>query len=159
MFEGFACAGERRRNQCYQHASFPKHATGTPPRFTADSVDPNWVKFMTTVVTPVNELFPSGFRNEAERHDWRFGFGVMWWVWDSPRLANGITSGNFYGAYSAMGLGGQFITVLPAHNMVVAHKVDLDQVREENYVTNQEFRTILEMLFSSYCGKSCPTIQ
>jgi len=118
-------------------------------------IDPNWVKFMTTLVTPVNELFPSYFRNEAERNDWRFGFGVMWWVWDSPRLPSGLGSGNFYGSYSAMGLGGQYITVLPELDMVVAHKVDLDVVREENYLSNQEFRTILDMLFSSYCGKSC----
>jgi len=118
-------------------------------------IDPNWVSFMTTLVTPVNELFPSGFRNDAERNDWRFGFGVMWWVWDSPRLPRGMGSGNFYGAYSAFGLGGQAIMVIPAYDMVVTHKVDLDQVREENYVTNQEFRTILDMLFSSYCGKTC----
>jgi hypothetical protein len=45
--------------------------------------------------------------------------------------------------------------VLPAYDMVVAHKVDLDNVREEKYVTAQEFRTILDMLFSSYCGKNC----
>ena len=115
----------------------------------------NWVQYMTTLVTPVNELFPSGFRNQAERNDWRFGFGVMWWVRDSPRLPSGITSGNLYGAYTAVGLGGQFITVLPAYDMVVAHKVDLDKVREEKYVTTQEFRTILDMLFSSYCGETC----
>ena len=107
-----------------------------------------------TLVTPVNELFPSAFRNEAERNDWRLGFGVMWWVWDLPRLPSPITGGSFYGAYSAWGLGGQFITVLPAYNMVVARKVDLKNVREEKYVTAQEFRTILDMLFSSYCGKN-----
>ena len=118
-------------------------------------INSNWVQYMTTLVTPVNELFPSGFRNDAERNNWRFGFGVMWWVWDLPRLPNPISSGNFYGAYSAWGLGGQFITVLPAYDMVVAHKVDLDKVREEKYLTTQEFRTILDMLFSSYCGKSC----
>jgi hypothetical protein len=118
-------------------------------------INANWVQYMTTLVTPVNELFPSVFRNEAERNDWRFGFGVMWWVWDLPRLPSPIASGNFYGAYSAWGLGGQFITVLPAYDMVVAHKVDLDNVREEKYVTAQEFRTILDMLFSSYCGKNC----
>jgi hypothetical protein len=56
-------------------------------------------------------------------------------------------SGNFYSAYSAFGLGGQAIMVIPAYDMVVAHKVDLEQVREENYVTNQESRTILDMLF------------
>jgi CubicO group peptidase (beta-lactamase class C family) len=84
-------------------------------------IDPNWVKFMTTLVTPVNELFPSGFRNQAERYDWRFGFGVMWWVWDSPRLPSGMGSGNFYGAYSAMGLGGQYITVLPAYDSRLMH--------------------------------------
>ena len=122
-------------------------------------IDSRWTAFMTTLVTPVNELFPSVFRNEAERGDWRFGYGVMWWVWDAPRLPNGISSGSFYGAYSAWGLGGQFITVLPAYDMVVAHKVDLNEVREENYVSTQEFRTILDMLFSSHCGKACQPAQ
>src|ERR1051326_613523 len=88
-------------------------------------IHPNWVTFMTTLVTPVNELFPSNFRNEAERNDWRFGFGVMWWVWDSPRLPAGMGSGGFYGAYSAMGYGGQYITVLPAYDRSEEHTSEL----------------------------------
>ena len=41
-------------------------------------LDPNWVKFMTTLVTPVSELFPHGFRVAAEQGQGRWGFGVMW---------------------------------------------------------------------------------
>ena len=37
--------------------------------------------------------------------------------------------------------------------MVVAHKVDLDKVREEKYVTTNEFRTILDMLFSPIAAR------
>jgi len=44
-------------------------------------------------------------------------------------------------------LGGQFITVLPAYDMVVAHKVDLDRVREDNYLSTQEFRIISRYAF------------
>lgn len=118
-------------------------------------LDPNWVRYMTTLVTPVNELFPAGFRTEAEMGNWRWGFGVMWWVWDSPRFPSGIASGNFYGAYAAMGLGGQFIVVVPAYDMVVVHKVEIQNVGPDRYVTNQEFYTMLQMLFASYCGERC----
>src|SRR5215472_7863891 len=107
---------------------------------------------MTTLVTPVNELFPSGFRNDAERNNWRFGFGVMWWVWDSPRLPRGMGSGDFYGAYAAEGMGGQYIGVFPSRDLVVVHKVALDKVPPEKYATNSDFRVILEMLFGSRCG-------
>jgi CubicO group peptidase (beta-lactamase class C family) len=118
-------------------------------------IDPNWVNYMTTLVTPVSERYPSNFRNNAERQNWRFGFGVMWWVWDSPRLRREIGSGSFYGAYAAPGMGGQYIGVFPVRDMVLVHKVDIDKVPPEKYATNSDFRAILEMLFASYCGRGC----
>ena len=42
---------------------------------------------------------------------------MMWWVWDGP-AAVGASEGAFTGA----GAYGQYITVLPALDMVVAHK-------------------------------------
>jgi hypothetical protein len=41
----------------------------------------------------------------------------MWWVWDDHRR-----EGPFAGAYSARGAIGQYITVFPAMDVVVAHK-------------------------------------
>jgi len=119
-------------------------------------IDERWVDYLTTLVTPVNELFPQAFRNDAERNEWHFGFGVMWWVWDAPRLPRGMSSGDLYGAYTAEGLGGQYITVIPVHDMVVVHKVDIRNTPAQKYVTNQEFHTILNMLFASKCGERCP---
>ncbi len=118
-------------------------------------VDQNWVNFMTTLVTPVNELFPHGLRQAAEQAQWRWGFGTMWWVWDSPRLPIGLSANNFYGAYSAMGFGGQYITVLPGYDMVVAHKVEIQNTSRGMDVSNQDYYTVLQMLIASRCGDHC----
>ena len=63
-----------------------------------------WVTFSTTPVTK----FKSG---------WRSGYSVMWW-----NLRSGKHPEEFAGAYTAIGRYGQFITILPALDMVIAHK-------------------------------------
>jgi CubicO group peptidase (beta-lactamase class C family) len=113
-------------------------------------IHPNWVKYMTTLVTPVTDLFPRNFREEAYGENWRWGYGAMWWVWDQPQLPRDMNNGHLYGAYCAMGTGGQYITVIPVWDMVVVHKVD-----PAKSVSNQEYYTMLQMLFASYCGDSC----
>ena len=46
---------------------------------------------------------------------------MMWWIfekfYDNP---------DFQGAYTAIGYEGQYITVIPKRNVVVAHKSNLD---------------------------------
>jgi CubicO group peptidase (beta-lactamase class C family) len=118
-------------------------------------IDSNWVNFMTTLVTPVSELFPHRLRQEAEQTNWRWGFGTTWWVWDSPRLPQGLSADNFYAAYTAIGYGGQYITVLPGYDMVVAHKVEIQNTPKVNDVSNQEYATVLQMLIASHCGVHC----
>ena len=44
----------------------------------------------------------------------------MWWTFDSFR-ENDI----YRGSYSARGFGGQYITVIPELELVIAHKTDL----------------------------------
>jgi hypothetical protein len=61
-----------------------------------------------------------------------------------------MNNGHLYGAYCAMGTGGQYITVIPVWDMVVVHKVE-----PAKSVSNQEYYTMLQMLFASYCGDSC----
>ena len=46
-----------------------------------------------------------------------FGYGLLWWIWDGA-----ANTGPYRGAYTGIGAVGQFITVLPALDMVVAHK-------------------------------------
>lgn len=70
-----------------------------------------WVRRISGVVTPLEEM------NPERRRDGYFGYGYMWWVWDGPRA-----TGPFEGAYTARGAVGQWITVLPAVDLVIAHK-------------------------------------
>jgi CubicO group peptidase (beta-lactamase class C family) len=70
-----------------------------------------WARRIVSVVTPVQEM------NPVRRRDGYFGYGYMWWVWDGPKAV-----GPFKGAYSAVGAVGQWITVFPAANLVIAHK-------------------------------------
>ncbi|MCG8462738.1 MAG: beta-lactamase family protein [Holophagales bacterium] len=71
----------------------------------------DWVRRSTSVVTPIRELHPEYMRSEP------FGYGYMWWVRDGE-----FATGPYRGAYTAAGANGQWITVLPVLDMVVAHK-------------------------------------
>jgi hypothetical protein len=70
-----------------------------------------WVRRSTSVRTPLAEMQPQEARAGP------FGYGYLWWVWDGS-----FGTGPYQGAYSACGAFGQYITVLPALDMVVAHK-------------------------------------
>jgi len=72
----------------------------------------DWVHRSTRLVTPAPQMNPEPLRRE------HMGYGYLWWVWDA-RDSTGI----FDGAYSARGAYGQYITVIPKLDMVVAHKV------------------------------------
>lgn len=70
-----------------------------------------WVKEIISVITPFEEMNPMERRTVFE-------YGYMWWLFkvdDNPA---------FEGAYTARGAMGQYITILPALDMVVAHKTD-----------------------------------
>jgi CubicO group peptidase (beta-lactamase class C family) len=75
------------------------------------AISRDWARRIVGIVTPVQEM------NPVRRRDGYFGYGYMWWVWDGPKAA-----GPFKGAYSAVGAVGQWITVFPSLNLVVAHK-------------------------------------
>lgn len=69
-----------------------------------------WAEKIVSVVTPLKEMNPVSRRNIFE-------YGYMWWLFkvDDPL---------FKGAYSARGAMGQYITVIPELDMVIAHKTD-----------------------------------
>lgn len=71
----------------------------------------NWIARMLHLHTPRAEM------NPRSRRQGRHGYGYMWWIWDGP-----TNTGPYQGAYTANGAYGQYITVLPALDMVVAHK-------------------------------------
>jgi CubicO group peptidase (beta-lactamase class C family) len=73
----------------------------------------DWARRIVQVVTPLEQMHP------VERRDGYFGYGHMWWVWDGPRAV-----GPFKGAFTAVGAWGQWISVFPAIDLVVAHKTN-----------------------------------
>jgi hypothetical protein len=78
-------------------------------------------------------------------------------VWDYPAPRNardGDYDDFFEGAYSAMGTGGNYITVLPAFSVVVVHQVDRDK-NPHAAVTPSSYMAMLSMVLNSYCGHSC----
>jgi CubicO group peptidase (beta-lactamase class C family) len=112
----------------------------------------DWVRFSTSLLTPFQEVNPSGLRNYAMPERW--GFGLMWWVWDEPTYLNHAWTGPYQGAFLAMGSGGQYIAVFPREDMVIAHKVDLDH--DKGSVNAMEWDSILNMMLGASCFGHCP---
>jgi CubicO group peptidase (beta-lactamase class C family) len=71
----------------------------------------DWVKKMVTPVTRVGDMNPASLRSG------KFGYGLLWWIFDGP-----ANTGAYAGGYTGSGAVGQWITVLPAVDMVIAHK-------------------------------------
>jgi CubicO group peptidase (beta-lactamase class C family) len=114
----------------------------------------HWTKYLTTLTTPATDLFPTSFKISQINGPSRWGFGVTWWVWDQPHYPGDLDAGPFYGAYSALGYGGQYLTVLPACDMVVSHKVEIEG-KSPGDVSIFEYSTILQMLLAARCNGPC----
>jgi CubicO group peptidase (beta-lactamase class C family) len=119
------------------------------------AVSGEWARKITSLVTPLNEMNPPGLRSLGTGSRW--GYGFMWWVWDAPN-----SPGPFESAYTGMGAGGQYITVLPKLDMVIAHKTDMGQppsqgaTERRRNVSLTEYDSILRMLIAARCaGGKC----
>lgn len=82
-------------------------------------VPKEWIQKITHPVTSVDTVSQRYMRDKSS--PLQESYGYMWWLferfYDNP---------DFEGAYNASGFGGQFITVIPKRNIVVAHKTRLD---------------------------------
>ena len=114
----------------------------------------SWAKYLTELITPAHDIFPSSLRFAQTTGPSRWGYGRMWWVWDQPKLPAGISVGEFAGAYMAWGTGGQFITVLPGLEMVVAHKVEIEGDSPGD-MSPLEQSTIVQMVTATRCKGTC----
>ena len=94
-----------------------------------------WARRIVRVVTPLAEM------NPVRRRDGYFGYGYMWWVWDGPRAV-----GPFEGAYTGRGAVGQWITVLPAIDLVVAVKTKSAYGRTTSW---ESWQRMLELLLEA----------
>ncbi len=100
----------------------------------------NWVHTVTTPFTSFKEItaFKAPYYKDGAYMRY-FGYGYLWWVWDSPN-----NKGVYEGAYTAQGNFGQYITVLPALDLVIAHKT---KAVYERYTSN--YLTILTKLIAA----------
>ena len=96
----------------------------------------DWVRKMTTVMTPIQEMNPAALRGGP------FGYGYLWWIWDAP-----FNTGTYRGAYTGQGAIGQFITVLPTLDMVVAHKTRQGQAS----VSRADYLSIVDAVIAAKC--------
>lgn len=111
-----------------------------------------WADRITTLVTHPEDLHPmsvGAYRTQIGR----WGYGMLWWVWDAP-VWPGTLTGPYQGAYTAIGANGQYITVLPAMGVVLAHKVDFDEDGSRR-ISPSEFHAILQIVIESSCSGEC----
>ncbi len=94
-----------------------------------------WARRIVSLVTPLEEM------NPMRRRDGYLGYGYMWWIWDGPQA-----TGPFEGAYTARGMWGQWITVLPKLDMVLAVKTKSAYRRTASWESYEE---ILRRLFDA----------
>ncbi len=105
----------------------------------AQVIPADWAREIHSLTTPLEEMHPTRMREQE------FGYGYMWWVWDGPTAV-----GAFEGAYTGRGAYGQYITVIPALDMVVAHKTVPDAQTGWG-----DYMGILTRLVDAHCGSNC----
>jgi CubicO group peptidase (beta-lactamase class C family) len=96
-----------------------------------------WVKTITTPFTRLEQMNPERFRHR------RFGYGYLWWIFDDTSARGG---GPLEGAFTGIGAKGQFITVIPKLDMVIAHKTDPKEGRE---VSSGEFLKVVDEVIAA----------
>jgi len=101
----------------------------------------DWVRESTQPVTRRTAM------NPETRRDGRFGYGYLWWVFDDPDQHPA-----YEGAYIGLGVVGQQILVVPALDLVVAHKT---VPGDDRRVSHDEFLQVADMLVEAYCGAAC----
>lgn len=101
----------------------------------------DWVHESTRAFTRRTEM------NPERRRTGPFGYGYLWWVFDNPELPD-----VYRGAYTGLGAVGQHILVMPALDLVVAHKTDPATRRR---VSHDEFLEVVALLVDAHCGAAC----
>ncbi len=122
-----------------------------------------WVRRATSLVTPHRDT-NAAFPDSPPSVD-RWGYGYLFWVWDADNPSDPLK-----GAYTAWGVGGQYITVVPQLDMVIAHKTDTGfgqgavstvspgpaANQRPKAVTAAQYDVVLRMLVAAKCGDRCP---
>lgn len=85
-----------------------------------------WLKESVSLTTLNEEMNPARYRDSG------FGYGYMWWVFDPDHFP-----ADYHGGYAARGHFGQYIIVLPAVDLVIAHKT-----APQEYETPEEYEAV-----------------
>lgn len=101
-------------------------------------VSSDWVRESTRPHTRVHEMNPADLRSGP------FGYGYLWWVFDRPELGPA-----YEGAYSGLGAVGQHILVMPALDLVVAHKTVPGEGRS---VSHEKFLEVADLIVQAHCS-------
>ncbi len=88
-------------------------------------VPQDWAELITSTYTKREDMHPS-YRLTRE-----FEYGWLWWTF-CPQYT-GYDASIFEGGFTATGSGGQYITALPALNMVIAHKDKSKTMEKSTY--------------------------
>ncbi|MDQ8153389.1 MAG: serine hydrolase, partial [Gemmatimonadota bacterium] len=99
----------------------------------------DWVRKSTSAITPVGQMHPASARRG------RFGYGYLWWPFDGD-----WNTGPYEGAYSGIGAVGQYITVIPKLDIVVAHKTEPRAGRPG--VQHPQFWALLDRVIAARTG-------
>jgi CubicO group peptidase (beta-lactamase class C family) len=117
----------------------------------AELMPKNWAHFLTTLHTPASEIWPLAMRQETSMGSCRWGYGLLWWVWDEPQVATSSNGSPFYGSFTAMGTDGQYLSVIPQYDMVVAHMNANIDLKPRRNVSLAQYQIILQMLVDARC--------
>ncbi len=96
-------------------------------------VPAEWVAKITSVATPNEAL------NPEQRKASGFGYGYFWWIFDKEGMREELE-----GAYTAEGIYGQYLTVIPKLDLVIAHKTN---ALYQRHTTNYE--QLLELIIDN----------
>jgi CubicO group peptidase (beta-lactamase class C family) len=99
-------------------------------------VPADWARRVVTPVTHLAEMHPDEMKQGP------FGYGLLWWIWDGP-----FNQGPYQGAFTGRGAYGQFITVLPALDMVIAHKTR----QGTRQVLGPEYASLVDGVIAARC--------
>ena len=102
-------------------------------------VPKEWMQRSPSLVSPFAEMDQTFDDSPPTVNRW--GYGYLWWVYDAAAASDPLA-----GAFTAWGVGGQYITVVPKLDMVIAHKTD---TAGQKAVTARQYDALLRMIVSS----------
>src|ERR1019366_2605828 len=73
------------------------------------------------------------------------GYGYLWWLTIDGKHPPGMTLPE--GSFSARGVGGHYMLVVPAYDLILVHRVDTDIEGRE--VTKAQIGKLVQMIFDA----------